>query len=597
MFFKSKASGSNQARHREPSLLDLPVDVQYRILSQLDWCDLPSAAATCRSWSDLVGAHMRSKECTSQWSHSMFKGEPGEAAELRQDPTCESFVQSLLNSSQYLNRSTRPDVLFITATPSWQPHLQQITDTFVRLMPNRKSVHVLCCVAVGIVGTDDKGQVHEIEDGNMEAEAIAVALLHLKPDQQVFSVSEINSSARQRFTKKVSSCVEETLDKIKAVVGSTNPSCTCKGDRSIFSVLVGDNIYDVSDLKTKIEAKFKSIHMVGGLCGYDTRKQAVYYSSPASRMLEHQDLQFPSASFMDIDEDASSQISFGSSHQTTTGSRSRISAAALFVCNTKTTRASYRGIKQLMSDYKVASVDNDEEGTKVFSLRKCIEGSNICSAPVPMYQVLRELEHSHGSLHGVTFGVKRKIPVSVDSEDSCIVCDKRVFSTQDLKTRVESVDIVRGVWSRGAGTERLEAIVVPVNLKPGDTCSFYTYSSDESLAELAEILKTLEKRKADASASNCFGGFLVICNARGTYLHNGAPNVESKVLGTMLPKTPLIGFFANGEVGPMPFREWSLTRHYQSQQSNPDDELFGRTPQVNNTVLQGNTSVLAIVRS
>merc|ERR1712118_486713 len=233
-------------------------------------------------------------------------------------------------------------------------------------MPNRKSVHVLCCVAVGIVGTDDKGQVHEIEDGNMEAEAISVALLHLKPDQQAFSVSEINSSARQRFTKKVSSCVEETLDKIKAVVGSTNPSCTCKGDRSIFSVLVGDNIYDVSDLKTKIEAKFKSIHMVGGLCGYDTRKQAVYYSSPASRMLEHQDLQFPSASFMDVDE-----------------------------------------------------------GTKVFSLRKCIEGSNICSAPVPMYQVLRELEHSHGSLHGVTFGVKRKIPVSVDSEDSCIVCDKR----------------------------------------------------------------------------------------------------------------------------------------------------------------------------
>ena len=213
---------------RKLNLLDLPVDLQYRILRQLDWCTLPKAAATRRLWSELVRAHSRSKECTSQWSHSMFKGEPGEAAELRQDPTCESFVQSLLNSSQYLNRSTRPDVLFITATPSWQPHLQQITDTFVRLIPNRKSVHVLCCVAVGIVGTDDKGQVHEIEDGNMEAEAIAVALLHLKPDQQVFSVSEINSSARQRFTKKVSSCVEETLDKIKAVVGSTNPSCTGK---------------------------------------------------------------------------------------------------------------------------------------------------------------------------------------------------------------------------------------------------------------------------------------------------------------------------------------------------------------------------------
>ena len=584
---------------RKLNLLDLPVDLQYRILRQLDWCTLPKAAATCRLWSELVRAHSRSKECTSQWSHAMFLGEPSESAALRQDSSCARFVQSLLHSSKYLNKSTRPDAVFITATPSWQPHLQQITDSFAREMPNWKSVHVLCCVAVGIVGTDEKGQVHEIEDGNMEAEAIAVALLHVRPDQQVFSVSESNTSARERYAHKISTRVDDTLDEIEAVVRSTERSCACKEDRSLFGFLVGDNVSDISDLKTKIEAKVKSIHMMGGLCGYDSRKQAVYHSCPASRLPEQRNLNYPTPSSLDVEEDSSSRLSFGSSQAGRT--KLRTSAAALFVCNMKTSRASYRGIYQLMSDYKVASVDNDEEGTKVFSLRKCIKGSNNCSAPEPIYEVLRELENSHGSLHGVTFGVKRRVCVSVDSEDSCILCDNNgVSRSQDLKSRIESVDIVRGVWSRGSDThaDRLEAIVVPLNLRPGDICSFYSYSAKESLMELGEIIETLEKTKVDASASILFGGFLVICNARGSYLHNGLPNVESKMLGSTLPQTPLIGFFANGEIGPMPFREWSLTRHYyQSQESNPDDDLFDRPPEASNTVLQGNTSVLAIMRS
>ena len=38
----------------------------------------------------------------------------------------------------------------------------------------------------------------------------------------------------------------------------------------------------------------------------------------------------------------------------------------------RTTRASYRGIKQLMQDYMVDRVEMDEDGSKVFSLRKCL---------------------------------------------------------------------------------------------------------------------------------------------------------------------------------------------------------------------------------
>ena len=107
-----------------------------------------------------------------------------------------------------------------------------------------------------------------------------------------------------------------------------------------------------------------------------------------------------------------------------------------------------------------------------------------------------------------------------------------------------------------AVVRNFEAIVVPLDLGPQDVCSFYTYSAQESLRELGEILDTLGTQEQRIEGSGCFGGFLVICNARGTYLHNGKQNVESNVLTSALPNTPVIGFFANGEVGPMPFREY-----------------------------------------
>ena len=147
-------------------------------------------------------------------------------------------------------------------------------------------------------------------------------------------------------------------------------------------------------------------------------------------------------------------------------------------------------------------------------------------------------------------------------------------------------------------------------------CSFYTYGADESLRELEEILETVRVeddrqspamgamdylltppphrlRPADPAPASavarrnkkkgaCFGGLLVICNARGTYLHSGRPNVESDVIARHLPDTPVIGFFANGEVGPMPFREYNP----QTDSARPKA----------NTVLQGNTSVLTLLR-
>ncbi len=118
------------------SVLDLPLDVQHRIIGHLDWRSLPNAAATCRPWANLVHQHTQSAACGHEWSHAMFKGEPSEAIEDEdsssrndgeagpRDSGAWHFVEYLLSSSGYLAKSSRPDVVVVTATPSWQPHLQ-----------------------------------------------------------------------------------------------------------------------------------------------------------------------------------------------------------------------------------------------------------------------------------------------------------------------------------------------------------------------------------------------------------------------------------------------------------------------------------------
>lgn len=590
----------------------------------------------CKPWSDIVRQHSTCSDCGMEWSNALFKGPPPDGA------LCEDeFVRELLAQSRYLDKSARPDLVIVTATPSWEPRLQAIADAIITNLPNRKSVHLVCCVAVGIIGTDSEGRVHEIEDGSSTSEAIAMALLHLGSNQRVFSLAEKNNSARERKKQFISSAangVDSILDEITAfATGDEADGCTPREQRSVLGFLVGDNVYDVSDLKTKIEAKIENIHLMGGLCGYDTRKQAVYYSSPAFRKFEEEELK----QSIDMDStDSSYQTQIPSNSATgAQWKRPRISAAALFVCNLRTTRASYRGIKQLMQDYKVDRVEMDEDGSKVFSLRKCLPGgwdSNCRARSMPMYQVLKDLEEVHGSLHGVTFGVKRRAAIAIDSNDEVVSLSNsgldrmsldsleedenhkmRMQSQPEVRTQVESVDIVRGVWetSSPGNQGRLEAIVVPLDLKADDMCSFYTYGADESLRELEEILGTVcvkddlqsptmaamdylltpppyrlrpaEPAPSAAARRNkkkgaCFGGFLVICNARGTYLHSGRPNVESDVITRHLPDTPVIGFFANGEVGPMPFREYNP----QTDSARPKA----------NTVLQGNTSVLTLLR-
>ena len=549
-------------------MLDLPLDIQYRVISHLDWPSLPSAALTCKLWSDLVRRHVQSTDaCKLQWSHALVRAKPDDV--IKDDDTV-SFVDSLLLATKYLEKLTAPGIVIVMATPDWEPYLRLILDALLQILPNAKHVHILCCVAVGIIGTDVSNTAHEVEfgEGFYEQEhdsgqvnyGLSLALLHVGYNQLVFSLACEKRRQQAMMGEQHGDRALERAHAHMMQVYRNSDASKATMERNVFAFCVGENVYDVNSLKTKIETKFNKVHLMGGLCGYDARKRSVFFSSPDTRAAERE-----------LNEGSSGG---GGGKKT---QKLKFSAAAIGICKMRTTSSSYRGLYPLTQEYRVMKVAQDEDGSKLYSLQQLESqeegeqtpesGSGSGSAQVVVKQVaevLGDIEAKYGNLHGVIFGVKRESTAPVDS------------LAQDSKPirQVETVDIVRGVWDSSV----LEAIIVPVELKGGEICSFYSYGAKESLKELDEILGTL--KEGEAMPDDCAGGFLVICNARGSYLHK-KHSVESSFINKALPNMPLVGFLANGEVGPVPYREWDPNQ--------TKEDGVG-------TVIQGNTSVLTILR-
>ena len=141
----------------------LPDDLQYRIISQLPWTSIPSAALCCRSWANLVRRRHSSSSCSPQWSQALVRGETSNRHVAEQaSENCFAFVNELLTSTGYLAKPTRPDVVIVTATLYWQPHLKSIQEKILEVLPNSKSVHVLCLVA-SVSEEEGKGRKERTE--------------------------------------------------------------------------------------------------------------------------------------------------------------------------------------------------------------------------------------------------------------------------------------------------------------------------------------------------------------------------------------------------------------------------------------------------
>ncbi len=74
-------------------------------------------------------------------------------------------------------------------------------------------------------------------------------------------------------------------------------------------------------------------------------------------------------------------------------------------------------------------------------------------------------------------------------------------------------------------------------------------AADEDLREL------LEAARADLGAQKPIGALLCSCNGRGIGLF-GTPDHDARAVANRLGPIPLVGFFCNGEVGPVGSRNF-----------------------------------------
>ena len=68
----------------------------------------------------------------------------------------------------------------------------------------------------------------------------------------------------------------------------------------------------------------------------------------------------------------------------------------------------------------------------------------------------------------------------------------------------------------------------------------------ETEQEVESVIKELAQH--ELPLENSFG-LMYACVGRGIHVYDGAHNVESKVFKKYFPRTPLFGFFGNGEIG------------------------------------------------
>lgn len=90
------------------------------------------------------------------------------------------------------------------------------------------------------------------------------------------------------------------------------------------------------------------------------------------------------------------------------------------------------------------------------------------------------------------------------------------------------------------------AIVIGDYVRPGQTVQFHVRDADTADGELKQMLAAL-KQTADADKR---GALLFTCNGRGTRLFPD-PNHDAEAIGDALDNSPLAGFFAAGEMGPV----------------------------------------------
>ena len=102
--------------------------------------------------------------------------------------------------------------------------------------------------------------------------------------------------------------------------------------------------------------------------------------------------------------------------------------------------------------------------------------------------------------------------------------------------------LVRSVFGAEPNTG---AVVVGDRVRVGQTVQYHLRDAQSADEELREMMAEVSKQEAAP-----IGGFIFTCNGRGLRLFD-SPNHDVRSVLEAVPETPLAGFFAQGELGPI----------------------------------------------
>ena len=155
-------------------------------------------------------------------------------------------------------------------------------------------------------------------------------------------------------------------------------------------------------------------------------------------------------------------------------------------------------------------------------------------------------------------GASENIITTLGNKPALEVAEEVIDTLRNQESPVESelflgiaMDEYKGEYSRGdflvrnliGGDRDTGVIAVGDVVRPGQTVQFHVRDSDAATEDLRELL-------APAAESAPSGALLFSCNGRGTRMFD-EPSHDVQATLDVLPRTPIAGFFAMGELGPI----------------------------------------------
>lgn len=164
-------------------------------------------------------------------------------------------------------------------------------------------------------------------------------------------------------------------------------------------------------------------------------------------------------------------------------------------------------------------------------------------------EVEKELELAHGQKLAPLEAL-REIIQDLSDEDRELAQDSLFIGIvrDEFKMNVEQGDfLIRnllGVDPKGG------AIAIGDRIRPGQRIQFHLRDAQTSAEDLELLLKRYQRELSFERKNSQAGAVMFSCLGRGEGLYNH-PNFDSSLFTRYCHYTPLVGFFCNGEIGPV----------------------------------------------